>query len=690
MRVLFLTAPELKRRSIDAIFPPAAALYLAGFLRERGHEVDPIDLDARVLADPELFQGLVRHPAVGDLDAWTRVVDDLDAAGVADLAERLLEPVVDRGYDLVAISARRPEGALLLARLVATRVRAPIVVGGDVEVEPGDFLRRAPSVRFLARGHGEGVLPDLLEHLGGTRAAEQCRSLVLPREGEAFLTPSQGAPFPERALPDPRGHDVDPYLLLPTNFHQVPNPGGRLLLPLQFIHGCPFRCSFCRVPTGTHEGKPFHAEEPARVVDALERYAALGVRDVAFFNNTLCVGMGYLRRFCDEIVRRGLKLRWSDSGSFNGIEPEALPMLREAGCVALTFGLESASPRILDKMNRRYSVERASRLLRAAHDAGIWLQANVIVGFPGETAVEYDETARFVEEHADAIDAIAISPFYLTDSAIARSPEAYGVRLRDDRSGLASRHRSTSLAFDELDGDHLAYEARFDEAARREHDLYQRYFKAHGGVRPANDLLEVHDLFTYNDGAAAIHQRLAARDLRFVLNLGAACRNACRGCPFANERAAAARPRTLADLAAALKVAKEAGYARVLLTGGEPTLRADLADVVRAAATLHYAEIVLETDGAGLTTPEGATRLREAGLTSALLKLEGGDEATHDASVGRAGAFQGLLSARRLLREAGLPTARALPLWMGAMSPCLSRKAYATLREARVRYPWET
>jgi len=110
---------------------------------------------------------------------------------------------------------------------------------------------------------------------------------------------------------------------------------------------------------------------------------------------------------------------------------------------------------------------------------------------------------------------------------------------------------------------------------------------------------------------------------------------------------------------------------------------------VRAAHGLRFTEVVLETDGSGLTTADGARRLREAGLTSALLKIEGADEAAHDASVGRPGAFQGLLAARRLLLGAGLPTARALPLWMGAMSPCLSRKAYAKLREARLRYPWE-
>lgn len=688
MRILFVTAPELKRRSIDAIFPPAAALYLAGLLRERGHEVDPVDLDARVLDDPELFHGLVRHPAVADLDAWTAVVADLEAAGVRELAERLVAPVVDRGYDLVAVSARRPEGALLVAKLIGERVAAPILVGGDVEVEPDAFLRRAPAVRFLARGYGEDVFPDLLEHLAGGRPVEACRSLVLPREPEPFVTPASGARFPDRALPDPRGHDIDRYLFLPTNFHQVPNPGARLLLPLQFIHGCPYRCSFCRVPNGSHQGASFQAEEPARVVDALASFAALGVRDVAFFNNTLCIGPRYLRQLCDDIVRRGLRLRWSDSASFNGIEPEAFPMLREAGCVALTFGLESASERILDKMNRRYTVQRASTLLRAAHDAGIWIQANVIVGFPGETGAEYDETARFVEEHGDAIDAIAISPFYLTDSAIARQPEAYGVRLRDDRLGAGSRHRSTSMAFDELDGDRLDYEVRLGEAGRREKDLYQRYFRAHGRVRPANDLLEVHDFYTYNDGAAAIHARIDAHDLRFVLHVGAACANRCASCPFSDGQAPY-RTRTLAELKNSLEVAKNAGYARVLLTGGEPGLRADLIEVVRAAAALHYTEIALETDGSGLVTPGSARGLRQAGLTGVLLKIEGADEDAHDRAVGRPGAFKALLEARRQAREAGLPTTRALALWMGAMSPCMSRRAYADLRAARLTYPWE-
>lgn len=688
MRCLFVSAPELKRRSIDAIFPPAAALYLTGFLREHGHEVDPFDLEARVLADPELFQGLVKHPAVASLDAWTEVVDDLDAAGLRELAERLVEPIVDRGYDLVAVSARRPEGALLVVKLLGARFQAPIVVGGDIEVEPDDFMRRAPAVRWVARGHGEFVLPDLLEHLAGLRSVEQCQSLVIRKDGKNVDTAQSGLQFPQRALPDPRGHDVDAYLFLRTAFHQVPNPGARFLLPMQFIYGCPYRCSFCRVPNATRNGKAFQAEDPVRVVDALERYAALGVRDVAFFNNTLSVGMAYLRRLCDEIGRRRLHLRWSDSATFGGIDAEAMPMLREAGCVALTFGIESASPRILGKMNRPASTERASKLLRAAHDAGMWVQTNVIVGFPGETREEFDETARFVEAHADAIDAIAISPFYLTESAITRHPEAFGVQMRDDRAGAGSRHRSSSLAFDELDGDRLTYEARLDAATQRDRELYQRYFHAHGCVRPANDLLEVHDLFTYNDSSSAIHARLEAHDLRFVLHTGAACRNHCTACPFSDARAPY-QSRSFEELCNALSVARKANYGRVLLTGGEPTLRGDLLQLVREAKALHFSEIVLETDGTGLHAIEPVRALREAGLTAMLLKVEGADEAAHDAKVGRPGALRSLLHARRLAQEAGLPTSRAQPLWMGAMSPCMSRRAYAELRETRARYAWE-
>ena len=689
MRILFLTAPEIRRRSLDALFPPGASVYLTGMLREAGHQVDPVDLDAAMFADPELTAGLTGHPSVGDSDAWRRqVVEAAPGTAEHDLADRLVASLGSPTHDLVAISARRADGAVLVARAVRERTDAPIVVGGDLDLPPEELLRLGPEIDYVATGYGEDTLPGLLRALQDGAAG---RSLpgVLGRRGAGQGTSEPLASgFARRALPDPRGLDPDAYLFLPSRGDHILNPGARLLAPLQFVQGCPFRCSFCR-GCGDRAGVHGLQVDPVeRVLDALERYTRLSIRDVAFFNNTLCVGRRFVHALADGIAARGLHLRWSDSATFSGLAPDDFARLRASGCVALTFGLESASAPVLERMNRRYDGATAERQLRAAHEAGIWCQVNVIVGFPGETREQFDETAAFVERNADVIDTMAVSTFYLVPSLLTVEPERYGLRLRPDLTGAPSRHNASSLAFDELVGQRMGYAERTDEARRREDELRQRYYRAHGRARPANDVLEVHDLATYCDGAAAARACLEARDLRLLLHTGARCRNACAGCPFTNPRAPHVH-RTTHQLEEALRGARRAGYGRVMLTGGEPTLRDDVVGLVRLARELRFREVVVETDGSGLMRTDDAVRLRDAGVAGLALKIEGPDAAAHDAVVGRPGAFAQILEARRLAHAVGLPVTRALPTWLGALSPCMSRRAYAELRQARVRSPWE-
>jgi len=372
----------------------------------------------------------------------------------------------------------------------------------------------------------------------------------------------------------------------------------------------------------------------------------------------------------------GGPLRWSDSASFQGLPPELVPELRQSGCVSLTLGIESASPSVLARMNRRYELTRAREVLHAANEAGIWLHANVITGFPGETRAEFEETARFVEEHAEWLDGLSVTPFYLVPSRMLLDPEAHGVRLREDASGGGGRHFDGSIAYDELIGDRLPHEENVAEARRREAEVYERYLKVRGRLREVNDILEVHDLASYLPDKPAMRDALRQRQLRLVLYTGAACPNDCVGCPFAATHPAT-RERPFGTLRRTARVARQAGYGRVLVVGGEPTLRPDLPALLGLLAELGFSDIELETDGSGLQTPEDARLVKRLGVTRVLLKAQGRTADVHDGVVRRAGAFDELRAAYRELRRAGLPTAQATPTWLGALSPCMGRERIA-------------
>ncbi len=679
MKVLLVTAPEINRRSQDAIFPPGASAYLMAKLRSIGHTVDPVDLDALLLQDPELARQIAEHPILSDGVLLDRIISGEATDPALDgWMERLARPIRGTGYGLVAISARRMPGTLLVARYLKLRFGCPVIVGGHADCTPHEFMAHSPQADWFGMGWGEATLPAVIEHVEGRRALESVPSLLYRESGEVRSTAGDDAGIEDRPCGDLKGLDPNPYLFQRPRAQVSPNPGQRLLAPVQFIKGCPHRCSFCRV--AAEHGHTMSRKDPAQVATELVRYQEQGIRDVAFFNNTLSVGHEYVQQLCREFGAAGVDVHWSDSGSFTGMTVEDIGPLRAAGCIALTFGVESASPRILEKMQRHYTPAQASAILRSCHhDAGMWVQANLIVGFPGETLADFELTAGFLEAHADSVDAVAISPFYLVDSQVARQPAKFGIRLRDDRDGLGGRHLASSVAFDELDGDRMTYEAHHEEAARRADVLKERYNAARGRIRPVNDLLEIHDLYSYLPNSEAIKAAIHEGVLRFILFVGSECGNHCPDCPFGPAEPGTF-DRGLDELTRGARNARDSSYGRVLVAGGEPTAHRDLPEILGMLAGLRYREIEIETDGSGLQSPEAVRRLRDLGVTRLQFKFQGRDEAAHDRVVGRPGAFQQLVRAIDHARHVGVAFDVARATWHGAWSPCLYRSRLRALR----------
>ena len=132
-----------------------------------------------------------------------------------------------------------------------------------------------------------------------------------------------------------------------------------------------------------------------------------------------------------------------------------------------------------------------------------------------------------------------------------------------------------------------------------------------------------------------------------IVRVGGAVNERCVGC------AGGSTPeRSLADLTRDFEAAQEQGARRVLLVGGEPTMRGDLAAVLKAAARLGLSA-GLATNGRMLLYPGVRRRLLEAGVDYLRFSLHGGSAHEHDSLVGLDGAFaQALAALRAWLEEA--------------------------------------
>ena len=95
----------------------------------------------------------------------------------------------------------------------------------------------------------------------------------------------------------------------------------------------------------------------------------------------------------------------------NGLARADLAAAAAGGMRRISFGLESGSQRLLDAMQKGSSVERNAAFIRDAHAAGLSIRCTMFKDFPGETAADMEDTARFLEEHAPWLDRVRFNAF---------------------------------------------------------------------------------------------------------------------------------------------------------------------------------------------------------------------------------------------------------------------------------------
>ena len=193
------------------------------------------------------------------------------------------------------------------------------------------------------------------------------------------------------------------------------------------------RCAFCDT-TLDYIGR-FAPPKASKVVDMMERVMAqTGVSGFHFVDEALPPKL--LREVCEEIVKRGLMVTfWGNIRFEKAYTAEMCDLLSQAGCVAVSGGLEVASDRLLQLMDKGVTIEQTMQACRHFRDAGIMVHTYLMYGFPTETLQEtlgaLDTVRRMFDE------GIVQSAFWhryamTCHSPSGQHPERYGARRCSD------------------------------------------------------------------------------------------------------------------------------------------------------------------------------------------------------------------------------------------------------------------
>jgi len=184
-------------------------------------------------------------------------------------------------------------------------------------------------------------------------------------------------------------------------------------LPISISRGCIYRCSFCSESRIWKKYRFRSAENIFKEIEfQLTRYPFI---KSFFFSGSLINGnIEALSGLADLLIDKKVSISWGGQASLRKEMDEAfISRMRRAGLSHVSYGLESASPAILERMSKAFTVEAAERIIRQTKGAGIRTDVNIVVGYPGETEDDIAMTADFLSRNRRFIDEIYYHPLVI-------------------------------------------------------------------------------------------------------------------------------------------------------------------------------------------------------------------------------------------------------------------------------------
>ncbi|MCL4235612.1 MAG: radical SAM protein, partial [Deltaproteobacteria bacterium] len=165
---------------------------------------------------------------------------------------------------------------------------------------------------------------------------------------------------------------------------------GHIYVPMVTTRGCPYRCTYCGGPL--NNGHRLRRRSAEHVIEEMRRLKAeYGVTMVSIVDDNFTMHPAHAREVLTMLIESGLGLAWRAPNGIrlDTLDRELVELMERSGCKELYLGVESGSPRVLDDMKRRVTVETyREKVALLARYSRIRLLGFFMLGYPTETEAD--------------------------------------------------------------------------------------------------------------------------------------------------------------------------------------------------------------------------------------------------------------------------------------------------------------
>lgn len=307
--------------------------------------------------------------------------------------------VLNSNPRVVGISAVTPAVPSVLAIAKGIRDKSngqpPLIVSGGAHsnVMPSQLLDTG-LIDVAVRGEGELTFLELLNNIKvNNKDFSLIKGISYRENGEIFH--NQDRQYIENldSLPYPA------YELLKMNLYSAPlhwlvaEPAYQMIIS----RGCPFNCIFCGIKA---LGRAVRARSVENALNEIEfLHKNYGAKEIMLVDPAFPLSRKLGVEFCEEYMRRGLhkKVLWVTETRVDVVDEELMKLMYKAGCRLVEFGIETGSEKTLERIKKNTSLRQARNAVAWSKKAGLEVFSSFIIGFPGETIQDMQETVNFIK-----------------------------------------------------------------------------------------------------------------------------------------------------------------------------------------------------------------------------------------------------------------------------------------------------
>ncbi len=348
MKIILTTSPraegDLERKGL----PFLGIGYIASWIQRHGYEV--------AITDPHTFNwGIIK--SVQEI-----LKHNPDAVGVASTTNNRFKAIN------------------LIKELKKQNKNLFIFVGGPhFAMTAENALRIVSEIDAVVKGEGEITTQELLDAFKKDKDFSRVQGIFYrDRQGKIIETPNR--PF----LQDINAFSLNWDLFELEKYYRTIDGTNIKAVGVLSSRGCPNLCAFC--VSAAFWKAVLRLRDPIKFVDEVEYLKnKYGFEGFDFWDDTLTVSKDHVRKICNEILKRNLNIKWYAPTRANTVDKEILSLMKKAGCIRISFGAESGSPRILKIIRKGIMSEQVINAAQMSSDVGMKVMINFMVNLPYET-----------------------------------------------------------------------------------------------------------------------------------------------------------------------------------------------------------------------------------------------------------------------------------------------------------------